>query len=176
VTKFYFYPYKIRHLKPKEMDTVGMQSWPVFFSADRTLGLWVWISPTTRLYVCVVSVLSYVVIGFETGRTFAHRFLHDANKQDLEARITGSLEPHYPAVPEKRTGKETNWYLKWMAAGVSVTHVSTPTHSISYTIMSPKVAENKSLFHFFPFASLGFLPVSPFLFTLYFYFCILYLH
>jgi hypothetical protein len=53
-----------------------------------------------------------VVIGFETGRTFAHGVLDDANKQDLEARITGILEPHYPAAPEKRIGKETNRYLK----------------------------------------------------------------
>ena len=33
--------YKIHRLKPKEMATDGRQSWPVLFSADRTLGLWV---------------------------------------------------------------------------------------------------------------------------------------
>jgi len=159
--------------KPKELDTVGTQSLPILFSADRTLGLWVWISLTTCLHVCVVSVLSYEVIRFETGRTFASRFLHDANKQDLEARITRSLEPHYPAAPVKRTGKETNRYLKWMAASVSVSMCQLPTRSISCTIISPKVAENKSRRHSFPLASLGFLPLSPFLFTLHFYICIL---
>ena len=50
-----------------------------------------------------------------------------------------------------------------------------PVRSISYTIISPKVAESKSRCHSFPLASLVFLLVSPSLFILYFYFCIFYL-
>jgi len=48
--------------------------------------------------------------------------------------------------------------------------------TLSYTIVSRKVAENKSRCHSFSLASLGFLPASPFPFILYFYFCTVYLH